>query len=280
MTFAYATTNVASALAASAFTPTSGPSDATRSYLNDGRMDKQYAFTAGTSATIAVDFGSAVALSGWGILNHNLASIDLAADCSVTVQSADNSGFSVNLATNKQATQPNLTAPRSKDMVLQFAVSTSRRYWRIQFSWLTSAVFKIGELFPYGSTAVPTLTRGQIDGSGEVERYLTAEAELQTGETRSTFFGGPVREKRLRSQDLATTEADELRTLWRATRGPVTPFLWIESYEAVATAAAVAEQDCIFGRLMLPEFAWSWSDYARQQPPELVIRSLGREVGS
>ena len=60
----------------------------------------------------------------------------------------------------------------------------------------------------------------------------------------------------------------------------MTPFLWIESYEAVSTAAAVTEQDCIFGRLRLPEFEWSWVDYNLTQPPELTIASEGRERGA
>ena len=281
MSFAYAVTNALSGLAAAAFTPGSGPSDATRAYLNDGRMDRQYEFTGGVASnTLVFDMGSATALKGIAILNHNLASAD--APRYISIQAADDAAITVNAVTvksNSEVTDGNTdTNPANKDTVLQFATVT-KRYWRINFDWDNTFQLKVGEIFAYA--AVTQLTRGMVDGSGETERIVAPTVEMQNGETRSAFIAGPVRTKHLRSDSsFSTTERKALLTLWRATRGPVTPFLWIESYEATAVAAALTEQDCIFGRLILPEFAWTWTDYNLSQPPEFVLQSLGREVGS
>lgn len=283
MAFAYATTNALSALSASAFTPGSGPSDATRAYLNDGRMDRQYVFTAAASSnTLVIDMGSATTLRGLAILNHNL--VDSVAPRTIKIEAADDAAITINAVTAKGTTtvtdDGSDTNPTNKDTVLQFAAVT-KRYWRLTFAWDSgSFALKIGELFAYASST--QLSRGQVDGSGETERMVvTNPVELQTGDTRFGFLGGPVRTKHLRSDStLSTSERKELLTLWRLLRGPVTPFLWIESYEASASSALLPEQDCIFGRLALPDFAWTWSDYNLSQPPELVIRSLGRELGS
>jgi hypothetical protein len=282
MSFAYATTNALSSRVAGDFTPGSGPSDATRAYLNDGRMDRQYVFTAAASSnTLVIDMGSATTLRGIAILNHNL--VDSVAPRYITVEAADDDAITVNPVTAKGSTtvtdDSTDTNPVNKDTVLQFAAVT-KRYWRLTFAWDSgSFALKIGELFAYAAST--QLSRGQVDGSGETERIIAPTVEMQNGETRSAFIAGPVRIKHLRSDStFSTSERKELLTLWRLVRGPVTPFLWIESYEATATSALLPEQDCIFGRLMLPDFAWTWSDYNLSQPPEFVLQSLGREVGS
>lgn len=282
MSFAYAVTNALTGLAAASFTPGSGPSDATRAYLNDGRMDRQYTFTAAASSnTLVIDMGSATTLRGIAVLNHNL--VDSVAPRAITVEAADNSAITVNPVTAKLAStvtdDSSDTNPVNKDTVLQFAAVT-KRYWRLTFAWDSGTfALKVGEIFAYASST--QLTRGQVDGSGETERIIAPTVEMQNGETRSAFIAGPVRTKHLRSHStLSTSERKELLTLWRLLRGPVTPFLWIESYEATSASALLPEQDCIFGRLMLPDFAWTWTDYNLSQPPEFVLQSLGREVGS
>lgn len=277
MAFAYATTNLLSGLAAGSFTFSTGagPADATRLYLNDGKMDAQYSATAGTTAeTIQIDLGSARAVSGIAILNHNLAALG---GGTITITAAASSDFLTSPVTPKATTTVNATAPKHKDTVLQFA-STTKRYWRIAFTHVGSTALKLGELFFYAAST--SLSRDQADGSGESERLVVADVRMQQGSVRGIFFGGPIRRKRLRTADWTTTQRDQALTLWRAVLGPVSPFLWIESYEATSTAAAVAQQDCIYGRLQLPEFEWSWVNFDITQIPELLIESEGRERGA
>lgn len=278
---AYAVTNALASLAASAFTPTAGPSDDTRLYLTDARLDRQYVFTARSSNnSVKIDLGSATSISGWAILNHNLNSIDAPSSAyGVTIYGADDAGFSVNLKTWTLifgSTQAN--APNNKDVVIQIE-PTSRRYWQVYFFWTTGTkTLKIGELFAYATST--QFSRGMVDGSGETERYVVATAEMQYGETRASFRAGPIRERSIRTADFSTTERDELLTMWRATKGPVTPMLLVDTYEATVASGTPTYTSCMYGRLMLPEFAWQWSDYNRVKPPELVLRNLGREVGS
>jgi hypothetical protein len=119
-----------------------------------------------------------------------------------------------------------------------------------------------------------------LDGSGESLDLVTVSTSMMYGETRATLFGGPIRSKKMRFADFTQANLLELQTLWLATSGPVTPFIWIESYEAVSTAAATTEQDCIFGRLLVDKFDWTWVDHLYSQPPSFVIQSLGRGVGT
>lgn len=277
MTFAYATTNRLTGLTASAFSVTTGagPSGATELYLNDGRMDRQYTFTAGTTAeTLQIDLGSALAVVGVAILNHNLVALGSA---SVTITAADDSGFTTGVVTPKAATTLNTTEPKHKDHVLQFA-SVSKRYWRIAMSHAAATALKIGEVFLLAAST--QLTRGMLDGSGESEEIISVGNRMMYGATKSTFFAGPIRSKQMKYQDFTEAQLLELRTLWAAVKGPVTPFLWIESYEAVSTAAASAQQDCIFGQIQDARFAWTFVDSLYRQPPGFDIVSLGREVGS
>lgn len=277
MGFAYATTNQATGLAASAVTVTTGagPADDTRLYLFDGKLAGQYTLTAGTTTEVVrINLSSAKAVSAVAILNHNIAALG---GGTITIRAATDSGFTTGVVTPKATTTINTTAPKHKDTVLQFA-SVTKQHWEFTFTHSLSTALKIGELF--FAAASTQLTRGQTDGSGERERFITSEVEMQFGQVQSLFLAGPVRTKRIRMQDFTAANLAELQALWRATKGPVTPFLWIESYEAVSTAAAATEQDCIFGRLRLPEFEWSWVDYNLTQPPELTIASEGRERGA
>lgn len=274
MTFAYATVNRFSGLAASAFTfPTGGgPLDASRSYLCDGRMDAQYVFTAyGSTDVIQILFSSPQSLCAIAILNHNLAAIGPGV---ITITASDDG---TTFTAVKAATTLNTSAPKQKDSVLQFA-AVSKQYWRITIGHGLSSGLAIGELYGVGTST--QLSRGQIDGSGESEKMITSVVPMQFGAKKTLFFAGPIRAKKLKVQDFTTAQRDELLTLWRAVKGNVLSFLWIESYEATASAAALSEQDCIFGKLASAEYQWSWTDYLLTQPDELLIEQDGRERGS
>lgn len=277
MGFAYATTNRLTGLAAASFTVSTGagPANDTRLYLNDGQMAAQYTLNSGTTTeAIDIDLGAAQSVSAIAILNHNLAALG---SPTVTVTAADNAGFSVGVVTPKATTTLNTTSPKHKDHVLQFG-AVSKRYWRITFTHSLSTSLKIGELFAAASTT--QLTRGQIDGSGEGFKAIGVANEMQYGSVRSLFFAGPVRRRRLRFQDWTEAQKNELLTMWSAVNGPFSPLLWIESYEAVSTAAATAQQECIFGRLRDDDFEWTFTDFLYRQVPELVITSEGRERGA
>lgn len=276
MTFAYGITNRATGLAAAAFTiPVgAGPATDTRLYLNDGRMDQQYTFTASNAVTLQIDLGSAKTVTAWAVLNHNFNSLG-GGTCKI--DAADDVAWTTNIVAIKAASTFATTVPKHKDAVFQFA-SATKRVWRLTFTNVTTGAVKIGEVF--GVSATTQLTRGMTDGSGESERVVSVDVGLANGARRSVFFGGPIRKKTLRFQDYTTADLVELQTLWRATRGNTARFLWVESYEATALAAAATEQDCIFGAFLNQEYKWSWTDYNLTQPDELVIESEVREWGA
>jgi hypothetical protein len=284
---AYATTNLLSGLAGTAFTYSSGsPTAADRALLCDGRMDKRITTTGHAgSFTIVVDMGAATAIAGWALLNNNLALITNGQG-TVRIRAATDSGITTGVVTPKDTTtlasylSLNTREPRNKDHVLQFA-SVSKRYWELTLAWGSGSIanLSIGEMFAY---ATPTqLTRKGIYGSGDSEQMYTSELQFGNGETRGLFMGGPCRMKTLRWQDLDDDETDELRTLWYAARGNTGKVLFINSYEATSTAAAAAEQDCIYGRLtQLDGIEYPEMDYGLYGFEDITVRSLGREVGA
>lgn len=290
MSYAYVVTNALAGLAASAFTMTPAPSDlTTRAYLNDGRMSRQVVgATAATSHTIDVDLGSAQALVGFALLNHNACGLDYASDnyeASVVITATDNADYVTSSVVAKAATSlvpwRNLNVNANNcDHVLQFVVVT-KRYWRITIT-TTSGVLKVGELFAFGTAASPvrSLTRGSAYGSGEGEEVIAVSTQFQSGEQRVVKLGGPVLERRYSWSDFTASQADELRRLWRTTNGPVTPLLWVDAYESVQTAGTAAGMRCIYGRLQTMRFDVTQDDYGVFQPPGFVIRSMGREMGA
>ena len=275
MPSAYVVSNALAPLAPlTAITNSGFYDDATqRPLLVDGRMDKQVVFTVDSEAIIGVDFGTAITLTGWALLNHNLANLGAG---TVTISAANDSGFTSGVVVAKATTTLNFTPPRHRDHVLQFA-AVSRRYWSLEFQHGSIFQMRLGELFPF--VASTQLTRGYTDGSSEPEEILSVGAQMMYGERRDVFLGGPMRHKRMRFQDYTTANNAELLAMWRATQGPVNPLLWIESYEAVSTAAAVAQQDCIYGKLELQTFEAPFTDFDLVQPPELIIRQKGRGAG-
>lgn len=278
MAYAYAYTNALTNLGAAAFTNSVGTNDSTRARMSDTRMDKRYNMGASVASgsTIILDFGAAVALKGIALLNTNFAV--QWTDAAVRIRAATDAAITTSVVTAKAATTLNSTAPKNKDHVLQFTTVT-KRYWELTFTAGGSfSNASIGEIFAYET--VTQLSRKSIYGGGEKEEIKTAGVDYENGNSRSFYLGGPVRSKRLPFQDLTSAEREELAAMWRVLKGEATPFLWIDSYEATAVAAAVAEQEVTYGRLKMPDFEWSENDYLLYQPPELHIRSLGREVGS
>lgn len=270
---AYAVTNKAGSLAAAAFN-WSNSATTNRAYLNDGRLDRQ--FNAGavlTTLNVVIDFGADVTLTAIAILNHNLAT---ATGATLKVEAADNAGISSGSVTPKAITTLNTTAPRQKDHVLQFA-STTKRYWRITFAWTGTFTLLLGEIYAAQTSA---LTRAVVYGSGKGLEYIRSRFRSDTGETRGHFIAGPIRTRQMPFDDLSDSERAELEAMFIATRGGVNALLWCEQYEATATAADNDHQECILGRLEDATWGFTEIDFGRFNPDGMLLRSLGREVGS
>lgn len=275
---AYSVTNLLEGLAATAFTFSNGATS-NRSYLNDGRMDRQMLIGASVASglTLVINMGSAVALSGIAVLNSNCAVQKT--DAALRIRAADDSGISTNVVTAKAAsTLYSTKLPRNKDHVLQFA-SVTKQFWELTWTWTGNVTnFKIGELWAYSASVA--LSRRSIWGSGEGKKMFTAKVPFDTGEKRGLKLGGPQRVLDLRFSDLSETERDELDVMWAATEADVAPFLWIDSRETVATAAGSDEQNCVFGRLEDDELFFDNPDHGRYSPGGFKLRSAGREAGA
>lgn len=277
MAHGYCIANALSGLSASAFSESTAPADtATRAYYNDGRMGRVVAMgSASTSQAWKFDLGSAKALVGVAVLNHNLYSLSPSA--TIKVEGADDSGFSVNLVEAKAASTVASASIDRKDTVLQFP-SVTRRHWKITASWSPSGVCSVGELFALQS--VTSLSRASAYGSGEGLEFAVASHSTQVGEIRSALLGGPIVERRMSFADWSASELEELRSMWIATSGPVRSMLWIDKVASSALAASVDEQRCVFGAIAESSFDWVQDDFGVYQPPSLTIRSRAREVGA
>jgi hypothetical protein len=276
MALAYAVTNALSSLAATAFTWSTADTT-NRAYLNDRRMDKVFIATAAVGGiTLVIDMGGATQLAGIAVLNSNVAS---ATAPTLRVRAADDAAITVNVVTPKAATTLDLTAPRHKDHVLQFAAAT-KRYWELTWVWTGSFALRVGELFAFTSST--QLTRSGIYGSGGGERFKSIQTPMEYGTVQAMFLAGPIRSATLKWQDHTASNMAELQALWRATKGIVKPFLFVPSYEATGTAAADDQQECIYGRLLGPgdDFDFTQPDFNLFNPPDFTIMSEGREVGA
>jgi hypothetical protein len=268
------TRNLIRSLAATAFTASPGPADSTRSRLNDKRLDRPYVMNSAVSAvSLVVDLGSAQQVNTAAVLNHNLAAQNSA---NIAVAYADDAGFTTGVGTAATMT-PATTYARPKDSACAFNAVT-KRYWRFTFAWAggASVAISIGELVLGVAT---TLSRGELDGSGETESVRAPTVELSNGGTRGIFLAGPVLTRSLVFSDFTTAERDILRTMWRDCRGPVVPLLWCENWTQTSTPSE-SQQQCLYGHLQMPEFGWRWSDWQYTKPPDIIIRSQGREVGA
>lgn len=273
MSSGYAITSVLSGLAATAFTWGSAYTTG-RARLNDGEQDELASGSSSATAspqTLVVDLGSATALVGVALLNHNLAG------CGVLVEGADDAAFTVNAVTVKSLTTLTSSAPYEKDAVLQFP-SVTKRYWRLTVTHGGTKTVTLGELLFLAS--ITTLSRNYAYGFGESERYILNRNESRTGHTRSTFLGGPIRSKRFAFKDLqGTSQRDELLTMWRATRGGNARLLWLDTIESTSTAASAEAQQCLWGRLS-ESLGWTGPDFNLFDVDGFEFVGEGREVGS
>lgn len=276
----YVVTNALAGLADAAFS-WSGGLTTDRDKLHDGRMDARYgAGNLSSGENVIIDMGSATSLIGFAVLNHSLAPLELANTPQILIEAADDAGISVNKVTPKALTSLyTSTTPRNKDHVLQFA-AVSKRWWKLTWSWSGggTAAINVGELFAY--SAINLLSRRSVYGSGEQQSWLVQTLQMQYGAMRSQFLGGPLRSLDFQWSDLTSSQRDELQGMWANTNGGAKPLLWVMSYENVATAAAVTEQECIFGRLTRPSYGWKESDFSLFQPDGLALTSEGREAGA
>lgn len=275
MSQGYATANALTGLAATAFTWSSTYTTG-RDKLNDGKGDwlAQSAASAQASGqTLAFDLGSATALVGIALINHNLAT----GSCTVLIEGADNSGFSTNLVTAKAATTINTSSPYNLDAVLQFP-SVTKRHWRLTFAHSGTKIVTIAEVLAL--TSITTLSRKEVFGRGETTRFPQNRTESPTGFQRATALSGQRRTKRLPFKDLrGTSERDELRTMWEAVRGGASNLLYIDEIDSSASAGDAESQQCIWGKLEA-EFGWTEDDFSIYQPNELIITGQGREVAT
>ena len=278
MSQGYAVTNALAGLDATAFTWSSAYAT-NKARLNDGVLDELAASASSAQAsgqTLVINFGAPTILTGFALLNHNLAS----GACTVTVETDDNAGFATPLLM-KAATTIVTTAPNQKDTILQFPAAgpgDSGAYWRLTFAHTGTKIVTIGEVVAL--TDISTLSRSTVYGAGENERYILNRNESATGHQRSTFVGGPIRTKSLPFKDLAgAAQKNELMTMWRATQGGNLNLLWIELIESTATAATDAAQECLWGRLQ-ESLGWTQGDYAIYDVDGLTLVGQGREVGS
>lgn len=276
MAYAWTITNALSSLAAADFVWASGPSDATRLYMRDGRMGKQFVCTAaGSGNTLNIDMGAATSLKGWAFLNHNLASFGGTVTCQV--QAATLADYS-NAADAKAITTLDFTKPHDKDFVLQFP-AVSKRYWRLIFTWTGTKTLKVGEVFAYASATA--LSRADDYGaSGEGHEYRVAQVESDNLEPRAYLLAGPQRSKRMSFTLLSPSERAELEAIFYAAKGPVNPVLFVLSQNEVATAAAADDTDVMFAKVDLTKFDYGVPDFRLFTSPSLVLRNLGREVGA
>lgn len=275
MTHAYATVNAASALAASAYTwSTAATTD--RDALNDGRMSK--VCTSGSTAStidLTIDFGTATGLMGFALLSHTIGTSYLTRGVTCEVSGADDAAQTVNAVTAKAATTINVTEPNHRDAVLTFPLVT-KRYWRLRFAHTGTVAIVLGEVLALDG--ITSLTRRKVYGWGESEKYYANIAESRTGETHATFLAGPRRTRKLPFVDLSASEKAEVMAMFRATKGGVTPLLWIEDYNSTASAATASEQECIWGRVQ-QSLGWTEGDFSLYGPEALELTSLGRVVG-
>jgi hypothetical protein len=278
---AYASSNVIGS--GSGFTWSTGAlASGLSSYLYDNRLDRRIVVGASVASgvTLIIDLGSAMQLVGIGVLNSNAAVQKT--DAALKVEASSSATFAADINVAKAAsTLYSSLAPRNKDHVLQWNANFTKRYWRLTWTWTGNVTnFAIGELFAFITST--QLSRRSVYGSSEGKKMWTASEQFQTGDRRGLKLGGPQRVLELNFSDLDATTRDQLDAMWQAANGNITPFLWVDSYEAVATAAASAEQNCVFGRLDEDELVFSQDDYAVYNPGSrgFRLRSAGREAGA
>lgn len=284
----YIVTNRFATLSTSAFTWSTAYSNSTaeKASLIDGRLSSLCPSNAAASTSpidLQIDMGSSVNLRGIAVLGHTLWSGAGWTAPQIVVQSADDSGFSVNLTTQKAAT----TVPQytnrllTRDTALQFPGNTAARYWRIRFqetSGTPSRLVSVAEVFGFGAEPT-TLTRMPIYGEAEGRRYVTNEVELANGDVSRSYRGGPILTRRFTFADLDSSQRDELLTMHHATQGGVNNLLWLPTISSSGSAGSTASQECYLGRLQ-PTLGWVQGDYSVYDVDGFELVTRAREIGA
>lgn len=286
MTVGYCSGNALTGLAMSIYSWSNAYSmtAAEKAAISDGHLSSLA--TSGTASAapihLVMDFGSAVSLRGFALLNHNLNAGAWTAP-TVRVQHDSASDFSGATTAKAASTIPLLTRGYpTKDTALMFS-SGNARYWRLTFaeaSGTPNRVVSLGELYAIGvTTPVVSLSRTPIYGEGQALEYLTNEVQLSNGDVSRSMRAGPITTKRFTFADCTEGQRDELLTMWHAGRGGAASLLLMPNYVASSSAAAAAEQDCIFGRLQ-PTLGWQQSDYSVFDVDGFELVGRAREIGA
>jgi hypothetical protein len=282
MAHGYCVANLLSGLASTAITTTASVVGGVSSYVNDGRLGRTWILTAidiGDGSAfildIKIDLGSALSFQCAAWLNTS----GVPADASVQLYSDTDGTFDPAPYQPKGNTAFTPTdAVDKKDFVLQFPASTSYRWLLMRIVRASVFTVSIGELFVGAS--ITSLSREGVYGSGEGEEVIAVSSRMQGGDVRVAKFGGPIAERRYSFADWTAAQLAEAKALWRATNGPVTPLLWIDKVAQTTDAATAAEMRCLYGRIQDARFDWTQDDFGVYQPPGLILRSSGRELGS
>lgn len=249
-----------------------------RDRLYDGRHDIKALGSSSATASgqyLQINFGSAQALAGIALLNHNLAT----GSVTVTVTAADDSGMSTNAVTAKATTTVNTSFPYERDTLLQFP-SVSRQYWRITFAHSGSKQLQIGELLMLST--LTALTRNSVYGGHSNElRSVQRRVVSETGSMRVARISAPLRTMRFNFADLqGESQRDELLAMWNASEGGAKGNTLIAEYvESSVSAGSAQSQRCIWGRLQ-EVTGWSDDDYNIFGVTGFELQAAGREVGA
>lgn len=255
----------------------SAAAGANLAHLFDDRMDKVFSFAAGASQSIVVDLGSAQTLECIAVLNSNLCR--LAGTPAIEIRASSDNFVTDDTAVKAASSVPGFATygdTRAKDVVLQFP-ATTKRYWKVLFTWGASGTLTVGELW-FG-TLTP-LARAIVYGHEATERIKKTSFESHTGEVRSAFVSGPIRGRVLGWKELSTTQGKELMAMWRFTKGGCLSMLWVERFEETATAATEATMECLFGHIVGAEQRLREIDFGLFDPDVVELRSFAREVGA
>jgi hypothetical protein len=280
MAHGYCVANLLSGLASTAITTTATVIGGNSSYVNDGRLGRTWILTAvnivGTHfCDIKLDLGSAKSAQCIAWLNTS----GVPSGAFVQLFSDVDSSFDPAPYQPKNLTTFGVTdAIDKKDFVLQFPASTAYRWLLLRITHSSSFTVSIGELFIGAS--ITSLSREGVYGSGEGEEIIAVSSRMQGGDVRVAKFGGPIAERRYSFADWTASQLAEAKALWRATNGPVTPLLWIDKVTQTVNAGTVADMRCMYGRIQDARFDWTQDDFGVYQPPGLILRSSGRELGS
>lgn len=272
---AWSATNHLDGLAVSNITWSSGYTT-NRDRLYDGRQDAPAFGSASPVASgqsLTINFGSARAVPGIALLNHNL----FTGSCTVEVRAADDAGFSVNLVVAKAATTINTQFPYERDTLLQFPPVT-RQYWRIIFTHSGTKQIQIGELvvLPY----LLTLTRNSVYGGHENDlQSKQIRNESEVGSVRVARIAPPLRTVNFNFVDLqGESQLNELVAMWNATEGGAKGNTLLAEYvDSSSSAGSAASQRCVWGRLQ-PSWGWGDTDFNVFGPKPFELKQAARGV--